>query len=723
MSAVASFVSNAVSAVGNAVGKVVNFVGKTVVNTVKDAIKNPVRTIATIAAYALAPATGGLSLTIGLPVISAVDTISKGGNIGQALLAAGASYVASAVGGSEFVSSALTNTVGEGVAKEMIQGAIRGSISSGLQGGDIASGALSGAAAAGIGNAIGDFGVKDYLGATLGATAGAVATNALSRSLTGGLNASLKGKSFEEGASSGASNSLLGGFMDSLSNLGGSAKTYFGDMYKSQVEPLYNAQVSLQDELSNKGAELQKLQDEYRSAYDSYNSGAEETQKYADDYNAKSAEFTDLKSQYDAAVSSGNTEEADRLADLANAKATEADKVYADYEKSLATHTANEAAVTKLQDQYLADSEALKTGVLSYQDNLKKLQEVTDPLVQAQQQSQEQWYKTIGSDATGALTGEQVFDDGSKIQTFDDGSQIVTQSDGSTLVYNDDGTLFTPSGKEPIAPESIGESKAINYGKQLFNTLAEQAKATPSSGRLQTTGQKLGSARQNSVRAGTGTGAIGVAGAAGFGATAPQDTLRSSNARSTDPTDTSAIEGNTNYNLGYETDYGKGLNATKTIAIPGINAPNVKPEEQYLTFGQDQAVADKQKEEAGQNFDYLAQNEIEQAQPMMKRGGRVSRETIEREAPIFMSEGSLVNRYVKGDGDGTSDDVPALLAKNEFVIPSEVVSMLGNGSSDAGAAKLDKFLEAVRSHKRSAKPKDLAPDAKEIHQYFKGGLA
>jgi hypothetical protein len=58
-------------------------------------------------------------------------------------------------------------------------------------------------------------------------------------------------------------------------------------------------------------------------------------------------------------------------------------------------------------------------------------------------------------------------------------------------------------------------------------------------------------------------------------------------------------------------------------------------------------------------------------------------------------------------GNGMSDDIPfkvqgdpviknALLSRDEYVIPADVVSNLGNGSSDAGAEKLDKFLNNVR---------------------------
>lgn len=61
-------------------------------------------------------------------------------------------------------------------------------------------------------------------------------------------------------------------------------------------------------------------------------------------------------------------------------------------------------------------------------------------------------------------------------------------------------------------------------------------------------------------------------------------------------------------------------------------------------------------------------------------------------------------RMLKGPGDGMSDDIPATiagkqparLANEEFVVPADVVSHLGNGSSEAGAKQLYKMMERVR---------------------------
>ena len=62
---------------------------------------------------------------------------------------------------------------------------------------------------------------------------------------------------------------------------------------------------------------------------------------------------------------------------------------------------------------------------------------------------------------------------------------------------------------------------------------------------------------------------------------------------------------------------------------------------------------------------------------------------------------------VPGVGSGMSDDVPfsiegqqpALLSRDEYVLPADVVSQLGDGSSGAGADMLDDFIDQVRNDK------------------------
>ncbi|MGL4960996.1 MAG: hypothetical protein ACRC67_07170 [Inquilinus sp.] len=53
-------------------------------------------------------------------------------------------------------------------------------------------------------------------------------------------------------------------------------------------------------------------------------------------------------------------------------------------------------------------------------------------------------------------------------------------------------------------------------------------------------------------------------------------------------------------------------------------------------------------------------------------------------------------RPVEGPGDGRDDMIPAALSDGEFVVPADVVSALGRGSTKAGAQMLSAFTQQIR---------------------------
>jgi hypothetical protein len=77
-------------------------------------------------------------------------------------------------------------------------------------------------------------------------------------------------------------------------------------------------------------------------------------------------------------------------------------------------------------------------------------------------------------------------------------------------------------------------------------------------------------------------------------------------------------------------------------------------------------------------------------------------------------------KLLEGPGDGMSDDIPAVirgkgvqraaLADGEFVVPADVVSHLGNGSTKAGAKKLYAMMDRIRQA-RTGKTRQ-APEVK-----------
>jgi hypothetical protein len=82
---------------------------------------------------------------------------------------------------------------------------------------------------------------------------------------------------------------------------------------------------------------------------------------------------------------------------------------------------------------------------------------------------------------------------------------------------------------------------------------------------------------------------------------------------------------------------------------------------------------------------------------------------------------SAVARFARGAGTGRSDEIDAKLSDGEYVIDAETVAMLGDGSSKAGAQKLDQMRQSIRSHKGKALAKGkFSPDAKSPLSYLKG---
>jgi len=96
--------------------------------------------------------------------------------------------------------------------------------------------------------------------------------------------------------------------------------------------------------------------------------------------------------------------------------------------------------------------------------------------------------------------------------------------------------------------------------------------------------------------------------------------------------------------------------------------------------------------------DFIERSDI----PSAAKGGQMH--------DVIMRGGEEGGKYfegrVNGRGDGMSDEVEfevegenpdlALLSRDEYVLPADVVAMLGNGSSNAGADRLDNFVKQIR---------------------------
>ena len=91
-----------------------------------------------------------------------------------------------------------------------------------------------------------------------------------------------------------------------------------------------------------------------------------------------------------------------------------------------------------------------------------------------------------------------------------------------------------------------------------------------------------------------------------------------------------------------------------------------------------------------------------------------ARAAAKKQAEGLAKGGSVLQGggYLEGDSDGQADLVKgnidgvqeARLSHGEFVLPADVVAMLGNGNSDAGADALQDFMKSVRT-KATGNPK------------------
>jgi len=140
----------------------------------------------------------------------------------------------------------------------------------------------------------------------------------------------------------------------------------------------------------------------------------------------------------------------------------------------------------------------------------------------------------------------------------------------------------------------------------------------------------------------------------------------------------------------------------------GGSQESYEDETPYYSYGSEIPID----EVLGDSFRNYAQGGY--VEPLMAQGGMT--------LPLLAKSGGLPKmakgredfrdgKHVAGEGDGQSDDIPALLADGEFVFPADVVSALGNGSSKAGTDKLYEMMHEIRARARSTGSKDLPPPA------------
>ena len=276
--------------------------------------------------------------------------------------------------------------------------------------------------------------------------------------------------------------------------------------------------------------------------------------------------------------------------------------------------------------------------------------------------------------------GEMEGDYPEKIINNPDGSTTVFEFDGTQRIFNVDGTVTTisPEGEEePLDefPREPLETPEEESSPLSLGNIASALLGTASGGGGTTTVRRGGTYRGGLPYGALAAGAAGIA--AGLDSGGVQDV---------------GMEGYNQYGFDWRT--GQYMAPRRGVAY---GQQFVNPQYSPITAADGGLMS-------------VAPQYI---QPTVPNNGLTFKRPQDPTASVYMyAQGGLSSlghysdggRMLKGPGDGMSDDIPATiagrqparLANEEFVIPADVVSHLGNGSSEAGAKVLYDMMARVR---------------------------
>ena len=288
---------------------------------------------------------------------------------------------------------------------------------------------------------------------------------------------------------------------------------------------------------------------------------------------------------------------------------------------------------------------------------------------------------------------------------------INTTGQGAAALANpspDVGLPALSAGNEPQTP-AIDETTqyANNQDGSATATQADGTKTTINPDGTTKTSPGIGSLISSLL---TNSGAGGAALAGALGATGLAALANSGSSKSPATTGEQALTSPTKFSWNEQAvtapvngiAYGQQFVKPTYAAEGGLMTLGLQPNEPPSLFGSQQPSAPTQYPTNGYLYDSQPAQMPNYAQTYAQ-GGLSSLGDY-----THMAGG----RFLKGPGDGMSDDIPATiadkqparLANEEFVIPADVVSHLGNGSSEAGAKVLYKMMEKVR-HARTGTTK------------------
>jgi len=135
-----------------------------------------------------------------------------------------------------------------------------------------------------------------------------------------------------------------------------------------------------------------------------------------------------------------------------------------------------------------------------------------------------------------------------------------------------------------------------------------------------------------------------------------------------------------------------------------------------ITWNWDQIQADADRNNMSLG-DYMASNWNNLT------GGQYNNPQEERVAAAKGGALNQISNLAKGSGSGRDDTINARLSDGEYVMDAETVALLGDGSNDEGARRLDHMRKQLRAQKGKALAKGkFSPNAKSPLAYFKGAV-
>ena len=164
------------------------------------------------------------------------------------------------------------------------------------------------------------------------------------------------------------------------------------------------------------------------------------------------------------------------------------------------------------------------------------------------------------------------------------------------------------------------------------------------------------------------------------------------------------------------------------MALAGGGSAEEKKKKQRATLTADRTMAAMNADQAGLAMLNNARHSANMTGTTPLQAGVTSLGDLPN--PVGAAGGGLADlggysdggRLLKGPGDGMSDNIPAQigrkqparLADGEFVVPADVVSHLGNGSTDAGAKRLYSMMDKVRAARTGKKKQAPAVNAQRM---------